>query len=97
VKKVWVVAQLLEGREDPDEAAGVWEVNLEQELEAQFAAGAALDVFHSSVAISELEDFEISTLNPQDRAEIFEAAGYVQDSGTKGSVHLIAPTLEQVG
>jgi hypothetical protein len=96
MNEVWVVATLREGCEDSDEAAGVWVVTLDKDLEPGMAAGTALDIFHNKVAIAELDDFEISALDPVTRENLFESDDYVQGSGCLGSVDLLADTLEQV-
>lgn len=63
---VWVVVKVRPGRDDPDEAAGLWEVSLAQSMEPGIAAGAALDIFHGKVAISVLDDFA----HPQTAARV---------------------------
>jgi hypothetical protein len=55
-------------------------------LPTLLAAGVALDVLHRTVPISELEDFEISAVDPQTRSPVFESEQYLQDSGGSGSV-----------
>jgi hypothetical protein len=89
---VWVVAKLRPGCDDPDEAVGVWEVSLAQSMEPDIAAGAALDIFHGRVAISVLDDFEISTIDPMSQNEIFESEAYKRGSSSHGSIKRIAVT-----
>jgi hypothetical protein len=96
MKEVWVVAILRDGCDDPDEAAGVWSVSLDKDLEPGLAAGSALDIFHNKVAISEIDDFEISTIDPATREDISEPDGYVQQSGCLGSVELLADDLDDI-
>ncbi len=96
MKVIWVNVDLREGCSDPDGAAGVWEVTLQQAHEPDIAAGAALDVFHQKVGISELEDFEISTYRADTAQEILEAETYVQGSCGGGTVERIANTLEEL-
>jgi hypothetical protein len=50
-------------------------------LPTLLAAGVALDVLHRTVRISELEDFELSAVDPQTRSPVFESEQYLQDSG----------------
>jgi hypothetical protein len=96
VNVVWVVAELRPGCEDPDGAVGVWEVTLDRSMEPGTAVGAALDIFHRKVGIGELEDFEISTVDPASREEIYESEVYQQGSCGNGCVELIAEELGQI-
>jgi hypothetical protein len=90
VKVVWLQVELLEGRDDSDDAAGLWEVELHDEVaEEGIAVGAALDVFHRSVAVSELEDYEITALHPETLVVLSESESYVQGSGPDGEVDRI--------
>lgn len=53
---------------DPDDrnfVSGVHVVYVDAAMPAQCRADAALDVFHSCVAVSELEDFEFSVVDPE--------------------------------
>ena len=89
---VWVVAELRPGYGDPDGAVGVREVSLGQPMEPGIAAGAA----HRKVAMNELVDFEISTIDPASREAMFESELYQQGSGGNGSIELVAKELHQI-
>lgn len=98
MKIVWVRVELLSGCSDPDDAAGLWEVTLDEDVADEgHAAGAALDAFHGSVAISMPEDFEISTLNPENRQDISEAEDYQQGSGPDAVVERISDSEMDLG
>lgn len=60
-------------REDVN-VAGVYRVDLDFDAAEHQTlakrASMALDIFHSSVAIAVLDDFCITVINPQDRAEV---------------------------
>lgn len=93
MKTVWVKVELLEGRRDPDGAAGLWEVTLDEDVPKEgHAVGAALDVFHESIGISDLEDFEVSTLNPKDQKFIAQADDYEEGFGPDGVAERIGDT-----
>jgi hypothetical protein len=90
---VWVEVQLKPGiTQDKDRVVGLWEVTLDRDLPEGQAVGAALDLFHTSVAIDVLDDYEITTIDPQTRKPIYEGEDYVQGSGPKGAVELINDT-----
>ena len=81
---------------DPDGASGVWQVTLHEETEpVGIAAGAALDTFHATVAIGELDDFEISAHDPFSLQEIYEADDYKR-GGQAGDVARIANSLREL-
>jgi hypothetical protein len=89
VNTVWVNVEYLPQGEDPEKAAGLWEVSLLQDMPSGHAAGAARDVFHRRVALGVREDYEIRTLDPDTRVEILEADDYEEGSICDGDVEWI--------
>jgi len=95
MKQVLILVRPLSKR-DPDAASGVWEVTLQEETEpVGIAAGAALDTFHATVGIGELDDFEISAHDPLSPQEIYEADDYKR-GGQVGDVSRIANSLSEL-
>jgi hypothetical protein len=97
MKTVWVKVDCRPGCEDPDGAAGLWQVTLREELPVGHAVGAALDVFHRGVTIGVLDDFDIRVLDPGSRQEICEAEDYKQGSGCDGEVELVGEDGTHLG
>lgn len=82
VRKVWVQAE-------HNGATGLWEVTLTEDLPAEQAAGAALEVFRGKVTLCEREQFEISAIDPRTRQRIHQPENYQNGSGCDGDVALI--------
>ena len=86
MKTVWVKVKIQDGCEDDDGAVGIWQIELNGDLEPGIAAGAALDVFHESVAIDCLDYYEIVALDPSTHVEIDEADDYKRGSCCGGNL-----------
>ena len=93
MRQVFVVVELRDGANDIDGVEGVWQVDLNQDVPAPLAAGSALDTFHRKVAISELDNYVIETIDPETFEPILEPDDYVQ-GGERGTVGPIAASLE---
>jgi hypothetical protein len=81
---VLVKVGVRDGCIDQEDAVGVWKVELTDDLDPGQAVGAALDVFHSHVAIAELDDYLIETYDPDTHEEICEADDYQTYSKPEG-------------
>ena len=95
MKTVLVVVELRVGCHDIDDVEGVWQADLHRDLPAPLAAGAALDTFHRKVAISELENYDIDTVDPDTFESVSEPDDYEQ-GGEQGSVEVIAGSIEDL-
>jgi hypothetical protein len=95
LRSVLINVALREGCEDPDDAVGLWEVELNEDYPPGIAAGAAKDIFHSSVAIETLDDYEIDTLDPETRERIDEDEDYESYSQSQcGKIRRIGDAIE---
>ena len=73
--------------EEDQGVAGVYAVDVPDDMPDDRAAGVALDVFHSNVAIDCLDDFEVYATNAQGEG-IYEPDDYEGYSGSNDGVFI---------
>lgn len=93
-----VIAKPLSRKLDPDDRSvkGTYGVEVSEDLSNPIAAGVALDMFHSNVAVSVLDDFEFHVVDPVMEVVLHQADEYESYSGEShgGDVFQISSNVE---
>ena len=96
MRTVWVVVTMRHGCKDEDGAVGVWEATIARDLAPGIAAGAALDIFHQKIGLTEIDNYEIATVDPATSKLISQAEDFLEGSGGGGELERIAERLSEL-